>query len=82
MENGVIPTVLHIVLAEQEIPQRRECVWIIVAFTHMRILPQGDRRTSAARTECPNAPFPAGFSLLRYISRQTLGEEESMGGFN
>lgn len=49
------------------------CVWIIMAFTHMRILPQGERRTSKARTECPNAPFPAGHSPLRRCSRRTLG---------
>lgn len=81
LDNSVIPIVSHIALAEQEIPWPRECVWIIMAFTHMRILPQGECCTSTAWTECPNTPFPAGRSLLRYSSRQTLGGEESMGGF-
>lgn len=46
-----------------------------MAFTHMRILPQGERRTLAAWTECPNAPFPSwdtavdeGKSQMRGIS--------------
>lgn len=61
-ENSVIPTVSHIVLAKQQIPRPMECVWIIMAFTHMRILPQGKRRTAAAGTESPKIPFRTGRS--------------------
>lgn len=76
LENSVIPTVSHIVLAKQQIPRPMECVWIIMAFTHMRILPQGERRTAAAWTESPNIPFRAGRSLQGYSIRQTPGGRE------
>lgn len=48
-----------------------------MAFTHMRILPQGERRTAAAGTESPNIPFRAGRSLLGYNIRQAPGGEET-----